>query len=75
MPLAVEQKDDHIKVKKYITDAKGNKVAAVLDIRELARVNDLLEDLIDLKTIEDRIAEPSEDYEAYSRKRKSSLHV
>ncbi|MDP3297308.1 MAG: hypothetical protein Q8N09_06930 [Thermodesulfovibrionia bacterium] len=75
MPLAVKQKDDHIKVKKYITDAKGNKVAAVLDIRELARVNDLLEDLIDLKTIEDRIAEPSEDYEAYSRKRKSSLHV
>jgi hypothetical protein len=32
-------------------DAKGQKVAAVLDIRELARVNDLIEDLIDLKTI------------------------
>lgn len=75
MPLAVKQTDDHIKVKKYIIDAKGHKVAAVLDLKELARVNELLEDLIDLKTIEDRIAEPTEDYEAYSRKRKSRLHV
>ncbi len=75
MSLAVKQKDDHIKVKKYITDAKGHKVAAVLDIKEFARINDLLEDIIDLKTIEDRIAEPAEDYEAYSRKRKSRLHA
>jgi hypothetical protein len=47
----------------------------MLDIRELARVNDLIEDLIDLKTIEDRVAEPAEDYEIYSRKRKCRLHV
>lgn len=75
MPATVKQKDDHIRVKQYLTDKKGHKVAAVLDIKELTRVNDLLEDLIDLKTIEDRIAEPSEDYGAYSRKRKSRLHV
>lgn len=75
MTLAVKQKDDYIKVKEYITDARGHKVAAVLDLKELSRVNNLLEDLIDLKTIEDRVAEPSEDYEAYSRKRKSRLHV
>ncbi len=75
MSIATKQKDDQIKVKQYIIDAKGQKVAAVLDIRELARVNDLIEDLIDLKTIEDRVAEPSEDYETYSRKRKSRLHV
>ena len=75
MPLAVRQKNNHIKVKQYITDAKGQKVAAILDIKEVARVNDLIEDLLDLKTIEDRIAEPTEDYEAYSRKRKSRLHV
>lgn len=31
--------------------------------------------LLDLKTIEDRVAEPSSDYEAYSRKRKSRLPV
>jgi len=75
MAVASKRKDDHIKVKQFIKDAKGQKVAAVLDLKELARVNDLLEDLLDLKTIDDRVAEPSEDYEAYSRKRKSRLHV
>ena len=45
------------------------------DIKELSRINDLIEDLLDLKTIEDMVAEPSSDYEAYSRKRKSRLHV
>jgi hypothetical protein len=75
VPLAIRQKNNHIKVKQYITDAKGHKVAAILDIKEVARVNDLIEDLLDLKAIEDRIAEPAEDYEGYSRKRKSRLHV
>jgi hypothetical protein len=75
MSVAAKQKDDHIRVKQYITDAKGHKVGAVLDIKELARINDLIEDLLDLKTIEDRVAEPSSDYEAYSRRRKSRLHV
>ncbi|MEW6108026.1 MAG: hypothetical protein AB1632_02490 [Nitrospirota bacterium] len=75
MPLAVKQTDDHIKVNKYITDKKGHKVAAVPDLKELARVSELLEDLVNLKTIEDRIAEPTEDHKAYSRKRKSRLHV
>ena len=75
MPVSSKQKDNPIKVKQYITDTKGQKIAAVLDIRELARVNDLLEDLLDLKAIEDRVAEPAEGYEAYSRKRKSRLHV
>jgi len=64
-----------VTIKQYITDEKGHKVAAILDIKELARVKELLEDFLDLKAIEDRIAEPSEDYEAYSRKRKSRLHV
>lgn len=75
MPITVKQKDDHIKVKQYVTDAKGHKIAAILDIRELSRINELLEDLADLKVMEDRISEPVEDYEAYSRKRKSRLYV
>jgi hypothetical protein len=75
MSVVAKQNDDHIRVKQYITDAKGHKVGAVLDIKELARINDLIEDLLDLKTIEDRVAEPSSDYEAYSRRRKSRLHV
>ncbi len=74
MSTALKQKDV-INVKQYVTDKEGHKVAAILDIKELARITDLLEDLSDLKTIEDRVSEPSEDYEAYSRKRKSRLHV
>ncbi|MDI6728111.1 MAG: hypothetical protein QMD44_04185 [Thermodesulfovibrionales bacterium] len=74
MSTALKQKDV-INVKQYVTDKKGHKVAAILDIKELARITDLLEDLSDLKTIEDRVSEPSEDYEAYSRKRKSRLHI
>lgn len=64
-----------INVKEYVTDTKGNKVAAILSIDELNKVEKLLEDLSDLKAIENRIAEAEEDYEAYSRKRKTSLHV
>lgn len=74
MAKGLKQKDI-IKVKQYITDKKGHKVAAILEIEELARIKELLEDLSDLKAIEDRIAEPEEDYEAYSHKRKSRLHV
>lgn len=74
MATGLKQKDI-INVKQYITDKKGHKVAAILEIEELARIKELLEDFSDLKAIEERIAEPEEDYEAYSRKRKSRLHV
>lgn len=74
MSTGLKQKN-RITVKQYVTDEKGHKVAAILDIKELARITDLLEDLSDLKSIEDRVSEPSEDYEAYSRKRKSRVHV
>jgi len=75
MPVRSKQNEEHVKVKQYITDSKGQRVGAVLDIKELARLNELIEDLLDLKAIEDRVAEPASDYEAYSRRRKSRLHV
>jgi hypothetical protein len=64
-----------VNVKQYVTDRKGQKVAAILDMEELERVEEMLEDLSDLKAIEERKGEPVEDYEAYSRKRKSRLNV
>jgi len=73
--ITKQKQKDVISVKQFVTDKKGQKVAAILDIKELDRVKTLLEDLSDLKAIEDRIAEPSEDYEKYSKKRKSRLHV
>lgn len=74
MTIKLQQKDI-VNVKQYVTDRRGHKVAAILEIDELIRVEKLLEDLSDLKAIEDRIAEPEEDYEAYSRKRKTRLNV
>ena len=71
----VQSNIDIVHVKQYVTDKKGHKVAAILDIKELARVEELLEDLYDLKAIKNRIGEPEEDYESYSRKRKAVLHV
>ena len=35
----------------------------------------LIEDILDVKVIEEREKEPGEDYEAYSRRRKSRSHV
>lgn len=74
MTIKLKQKDI-INVKQYVIDRKGQKVAAILDIDELIRVEELLEDISDLKSIKDRIAEPEEDYEGYSRKRKARLNV
>lgn len=64
-----------VHVRQYVTDAKGHKTAAILDMKELARVQEMLEDLADLKAIEERVCEKEESYEAYSRKRKSSIHA
>lgn len=38
MSTALKQKDNRIKVKQYITDKKGHKVAAVIDMEELNRL-------------------------------------
>ena len=43
MPVATKQKDDHIKVKQFITDTKGNKMAAVIDMVELKRIETVLD--------------------------------
>jgi hypothetical protein len=75
MPVETKQKNDSIRVKQYITDDKGHKVAAVIDVKELDRIEELIEDLSDIKAIRDRIAEPAEDYEAYSCCRKARRRV
>ena len=74
MLSSVKQKD-HIKVARFVTDKKGRKVAAIIDIKELNRIEELIEDAADLKAINDRVAEPVEDYETYSRKRKAHQRV
>lgn len=74
MSIELKQKNS-IKVKQYVTNKKGHKIAAILDMSEFIRIENMLEDLLDLKAIEDRKNEEEEDYEIYSRKRKSTPHV
>jgi hypothetical protein len=69
------KKKEQIKINSFVTDKKGRKVAAIIDIKELNRIEEMMEDSSDLKAINDRVAEPVEDYEVYSRKRKAHQRV
>jgi len=74
LSAGVKQKHQ-IKVSRFVIDKNGRKVAAIIDIKELNRIEEMIEDSSDLKAINDRVAEPAEDYEAYSRKRKAPQRV
>ena len=43
MSVAARQKNDHIRVRQFITDTEGHKVAAVIDIDELKRLETVLD--------------------------------
>lgn len=43
MSTMVKQKEDIVRVKQYITDTEGHKVAAVIDMEELNRLETLAE--------------------------------
>lgn len=43
MPAIAKRKDDHIKVTQFITDTKGHKMAAVIDIDELRRLETVMD--------------------------------
>lgn len=43
MTTATKRREDLIRVKQYITDTKGHKVAAVIDIEELIRLRAMVD--------------------------------
>ena len=43
MPAVAKRKDDHIKVRQFITDTNGHKMAAVIDIDELKRLETVMD--------------------------------
>jgi len=43
MPAVAKRKEDHIKVIQFITDTEGHKMAAVIDIDELKRLEAVLD--------------------------------
>ena len=54
MHTALKQKKDLIKVKQFVTDGKGHKVAAIVEMEKMKRLEALIEDMADIKAIEDR---------------------
>ena len=42
MGLAVKHKDEHVRVSQFITDAKGHRTAAVIEIEELNRLEKVM---------------------------------
>ena len=43
MTTAIKRREDLIRVKQYITDTKGHKVAAVIEIEELIRLKAMVD--------------------------------
>lgn len=49
MATALKQEIDTIKINQFITDKNGHKVAAIIEIGELKRLKEIIEDLSDIK--------------------------
>ncbi len=73
--LTGTKQKDHVKVDQFVTDKKGRKIAAIIGIKELDRIQDMLEDASDLKAISDRVSEASVAYMTYSRKGSAKKRV
>ena len=50
MPAVAKQKDDPIKVKQFITDTQGHKMAAVIEMEELNRLKAVIDLIPDSET-------------------------
>jgi hypothetical protein len=72
MPSTSRQKD-HLKIEGFVKDKKGRKVAAIIGIKELKRIEQILEESSDFRVIRDRAAEPPGGCELYGRKRSARL--
>jgi hypothetical protein len=56
--------DEMITIKKqFIRDRKGKAIAVVVDLKTFEEIEELLEDLNDVKIIEQRMDEPDLDWE------------
>lgn len=51
MVTALKQENNTIKINQFITDKKGHKVAAIIEIGELKRLKEIIEDLSDINIL------------------------
>lgn len=71
MPTTLKQKNDTIKINQFITDKKGHKVAAIIEIEELKRLKEIIEDLSDIKAFKGKKSESKEAFKMPVKKAKA----
>lgn len=49
MSTTLKQESDTIKINQFITDKKGHKVAVIIEIEELKRLKEIIENLSDIQ--------------------------
>ncbi|MBF0536977.1 MAG: hypothetical protein HQL03_01855 [Nitrospirae bacterium] len=64
-----------MKIKGYITDSQGHKISAIVDVDELRRIEELIEDHYCMRILAERKDEPTEDFEEYLKEREAKEHV
>ncbi|MBF0539070.1 MAG: hypothetical protein HQL03_12555 [Nitrospirae bacterium] len=77
MSTVVEQENEIalIQVSQYVTDSEGRRIAAIVNIEELRRVEELIEDVHDLRIVAERENEPDIDFKEYCAKTKARMNV
>ncbi|MBF0607860.1 MAG: hypothetical protein SFH39_08710 [Candidatus Magnetobacterium sp. LHC-1] len=77
MSTVIEQEQRNeiglIQISQYVTDSEGRRIGAIIDIAELSRVEELIEDLHDMRIVAERESEPDLDFNAYCAKRRARM--
>jgi len=71
MLTVLKQKNDTIKINQFITDKKGHKVAAIIEIGELKRLKEIIEDLSDITAFKGKKNESKEVFKIPVKKAKA----
>ena len=71
MSITLKQENDTIKINQFITDKKGHKVAAIIEIGELKRLKEIIEDLSDMNILKGKKSESKEAFKIPAKRAKA----
>lgn len=71
MVTTMKQENKPVKVKQYIIDDHGRKIAAIIEIEELNRLKEIIEDLSDIKAFKGKKSESKEAFKISVKKAKA----
>ncbi|NUO10464.1 MAG: hypothetical protein HUU08_17715 [Candidatus Brocadia sp.] len=66
-----KQENNPIKINQYITDNKGHKIAAIIEIEELKRLKEIIEDFCDIMAFKGKKKESKEAFKIPVKKPKA----